>query len=129
MSNLPCRLPSGYDIQMAMQGYVIALEDCEVDDVAEVVKACIKGVPEKYEWCPQPAIVAQLARDRAARREHENKPKVEAKYSAFEPTPSERRTELAEYARKVAKQIGEPLSPEDWVQARIKDGTIKPYTG
>ena len=111
---------------MAMEGYAIALEDCDLGDISAAVAACIKGVPEKYGWCPQPAVIAQLARDAKARRDNSGMleaPKAEAKYSAFEPTSSERRTELAEYARKVAAQIGQPLSPEEWQKARaVKPG-------
>lgn len=124
-SGIPVRLEDGIGIKLKIEAYCIALEDVDLDDLGKVVHQCIIGDPKKYEWCPQPAEIRQLCRDRQAVRENADKPKVEAKYSAFEPTPSERRTELAEYARKVAAQIGEPLSPEEWVQARIKDGTIQ----
>ena len=129
MSNLPSQLPSGIDIKMALEGYWTACRDCDIDDVKFVINECVKGVPVEYDWAPQPAVVARLCRDRQARRTNAAKPKAEAKYSAFEPTASERRTALAEYARKVAAQMGEPQSPEEWVAARIKDGVIKPYTG
>lgn len=133
MSSLPCRLPSGVDLKLALEGYAIALEDCNISDLKSAVTRCIKGVPDKLQWAPSAPELAQLVRDAKARRDNsgmlEAPPKAEAKYSAFEPISSERRTKLAEYARKVAVQIGQPQSPEDWQATRLADGTIKPYTG
>ena len=120
------RLPSGIDLKLALEGYAIALEDCDVIDIQAAVNRCIKGVPIAYKWAPSAPELAQLARDAKARRDNSGLLTAAPK-SEFEPTPSERRDKLAEYARKVAAQIGEPLSPEDWVKARIADGTIKPY--
>lgn len=123
MSNLPCRLPSGYDIQMAMEGYAMALEDCDLGDISAVVASCIKGVPVKYDWCPQPAVVAQLARDAKARRVNHNPEHVEA---LPPPDPVVSDKVRAKRAAKVIKFLG-PMSHEQWVQECIRYGTIKPY--
>jgi hypothetical protein len=118
-------LPSGVDLKLALEGYYIALEDCDINDLKSAVNRCIKG-QEDLKWAPSAPELAQLVRDAKARRDNSGMLEApKAKYSAFEPTPSERRDKLAEYARKVAKQIGQPVSHEEWVAARIKDGTIK----
>ena len=74
MSNIPSRLRSGFDIKMALEGYVIALEDTDFieSDLKVAVDDCIAGRPTPYDWCPQPAVVRQLVRDARARRVNAN---------------------------------------------------------
>lgn len=73
LSNRPCRLPSGYDTQMLLEGYVIALDDSDyiAEDLRVAVTQVIKGVPEFFKWAPGPPEFAQLVRDAAARRLHD----------------------------------------------------------
>jgi hypothetical protein len=123
MSSLPCRLPSGVDIKLALEGYAIALEDCERADLEEAVRRCIRGVPEKMKWAPSAPELAQLVRDARARRLDAAKPKPEKVEAPNLPDNPEmaKRT-----ARKISKFLG-PMTHDQWVAENIKWGTIKPY--
>ncbi len=122
MSSLPCRLPSGVDLKLALEGYSIALEDCEQVDLESAVKRCIKGVPDKLKWAPSAPELAQLARDAGARREDAAKPKAE-KIMVLPDNP--------EMAVRAAREIRflAPMNHAQWVAENIKIGTIRPYEG
>ena len=100
----------------------MACEDCEVDDVVTAVGQCIVGKPVKYDWCPQPAVVAQIARDIQARREH---PPVEA-IEAPDPVVSEgTRLKATERWEALRETFGKTLTHEEWVKSCLAYGTIK----
>ncbi len=117
MSSLPCRLPSGVDIKLALEGYAIALEGCDMGDLEAVVKDCIKG-KYKLKWAPAAPELAQLVRDEKARRLH---PPVATKKLA--PPVA---TNITKRSRKAIKLLG-AMSHEQWVAENIRYGTIKPY--
>jgi len=131
-STFPLKNTDEGGIKAKLEAYRRALEGCDANDLKSAVDRILQG-DDKMKWSPSAPELVQLVRDAKARRDNSGlltaAPKQEAKYSAFDATPSERRTELAEYARKVAAEIGEPLSPEEWQRKKIKDCTIKPYTG
>ena len=103
----------------------MACEDCEVDDVVTAVSQCIVGKPVKYDWCPQPAVVAQIARDIQARREH---PHVEAITNGLPPDLIVSDKVRARRVARVSTLLG-PMDHAQWVAECIKWGTIKPYGG
>ena len=123
VSSLPIRLPSGIDLKLALEGYGIALEDCELQDIEAAVHRCIKGVPIAYKWCPAAPELRQLAKDAQARREH---PHVEAITNGLPPDLIVSDKVRAKRVARVSTLLG-PMSHEQWVAECIKWGTIKPY--
>lgn len=116
LSSLPCRLPSGIDLKLALEGYAIALEGCDLVDLETAVKRCIKGVPERYQWAPSAPELAQLARDAKARREWVE-PILEDKTNESYPT-DEMYARMTAKWEKLRPTFGNQLNPDDWVAAR-----------
>jgi len=120
-----CRLPSGLDIQLTLQGYCDALADCDMYDLGDVVKECVAGDPVKYEWAPDAATVRKLCADKAAARKAGTEKQLlpPAKDETM-PTDKEYRRMAAKAAR-VSKKIGGRVPFDKWKSDRIADGSIK----
>ncbi len=125
MSALPSKLPSGFDIQLTLEAYVMACEGCGlVRDLQEAVERCIKGVPVLYEWAPQPAELGVLVRDARARRRGEvapERPSLPPPGPAISDEAYKRMDEAAERAK---KSMVVSVSHTDWVKDQIANGNI-----
>ena len=128
VSSLPMRLPSETDIRLALEGYAIALEDCEIVDLRSAVLRCIKGEPEKLKFAPSAPELNQLVRDAKARRENSGRlepPKPV--YSAHErdlPTDDARKR-MAAKAAKLMDELSPSISWDEWKRQRKAEGVIR----